>query len=85
MKKRAVFFDRDGTINKHTPYLREASDFELLPMVAESIKMLNITDFKVVVVTNQSGIGRGYFDHENLRIINEKMQKSKKHRFSSKI
>lgn len=75
MKKIAVFCDRDGTINKHVPYLREASDFELLPMVAESIKRLNINDFKVVVVTNQSGIGRGYFGHKDLRIINEKMQK----------
>lgn len=71
---RAVLIDRDGTISKNVPYCSSPKDFELLPEVAEGIKLLNKHYFKVVVVTNQSGIARGYFTEETLAKIHDKMR-----------
>jgi histidinol-phosphate phosphatase family protein len=70
---KAVFLDRDGTINRDVPYCRRPEDFELLPTVAEGIRLLNESGFKVVVVTNQSGIARGYFTGAMLQKIHRKM------------
>lgn len=70
---RAVFIDRDDTINKDVPYCKHPDEFELLPKVAEGIKLLNEHGFKIIVVTNQSGIARGYFSEEMLQKIHEKM------------
>ena len=71
---KAVFIDRDGTINRDVPYCSRPDDFELLPGVAHGIKLLNEQGFKVVVVTNQSGIARGYFTEEMLAKIHDKMR-----------
>jgi histidinol-phosphate phosphatase family protein len=71
---KAVFLDRDGTIARDVPYCSRPEDFELLPGAAEGIKLLNEHGFKVVVVTNQSGIARGYFTEETLAKIHKKMQ-----------
>lgn len=57
----AVFLDRDGTINRDTRYVGRAEDVELLPGVAAAIRRLNDASIPVVVVTNQSGIGRRLF------------------------
>ena len=70
---KAVFLDRDGTIARNVPYCSRPEDFELLPDAAEGIKLLNEHGFKVVVVTNQSVIARGYFTEEMLVSIHEKM------------
>lgn len=70
---KAVFVDRDGTINRDVPYCSRPEDFELLPTVAEGIRLLNEHGFKVVVVTNQSGIARGYFTEAMLHKIHRKM------------
>jgi len=70
---KAVFIDRDGTIAKDVPYCSRPEDFELLPGVAEWVKELNQHGFKVVVVTNQSGIARGYFSEQMLAKIHDKM------------
>ncbi len=70
---RAVFIDRDGTIARDVPYCSRPEDFELLPGAAEGIRILNEQGFKVVVVTNQSGIARGYFTEEMLTQIHQKM------------
>jgi len=67
--KRAVFLDRDGTINIEKEYLYQASDFEFIPGAPEAIRLLNQAGIMVVVVTNQSGVARGYYtenDVENL-------------------
>jgi len=72
---RAVFIDRDGTINRDVPYCSRPEDFELLPGAAEAIRLLNEHGFKVVVVTNQSGIARGYFTEEMLARIHDKMRR----------
>lgn len=61
-KQRAVFLDRDGTINVEKDYLHKTEDFEFIPGAPEAIKRLKDAGFLVIVVSNQSGIGRGYFD-----------------------
>ena len=71
---RAVFIDRDGTINKDVPYCSRPEDFQLLPSVAEGIRLLNQRGLKVVVVTNQSGVARDYFTEDMLSQIHRKMQ-----------
>ena len=70
---KAVFLDRDGTIAKDVHYCRRPEDFEILPTVPEAIRLLNENGFKVIVVTNQSGIARGYFTEESLAQIHQKM------------
>jgi histidinol-phosphate phosphatase family protein len=74
MKNRAVFLDRDGTIARDVHYCRCPEDFELLPTVPEAIKLLNDSGFKVIVITNQSGIARGYFTEQMLALIHQKMK-----------
>lgn len=71
--KRAVFLDRDGTIAKDAGYCSSPEDFELLPSVPEAIRLLKANSFKVIVITNQSGIARGYFSEEMLGQIHKKM------------
>jgi D-glycero-D-manno-heptose 1,7-bisphosphate phosphatase len=61
VKKPAVFLDRDGTINEQMGYINHLSRFRILPGVPEAIKLLNDNNFLVIVVTNQSGVARGYF------------------------
>ena len=62
--RRAVFLDRDGTINVEKNYLHKIEDFEFIPGAPEAIKRLKDAGFLVIVVSNQSGIGRGYFDED---------------------
>jgi D-glycero-D-manno-heptose 1,7-bisphosphate phosphatase len=58
---RAVFLDRDGTVNEEVGYLRDLSDLRLIAGAGEAIRRLNQAGLKVVLVTNQSGVARGYF------------------------
>jgi histidinol-phosphate phosphatase family protein len=74
MGNRAVFLDRDGTIAEDVPYCSQVEDFHILPTVPEAVKLLNENGFKVVVITNQSGIARGYFTEETLAQIHQKMK-----------
>ena len=62
MSRPAVFLDRDGTIIEDVSYLKDVSEIDLLPWAAGAIRHLNDAGFAVVVVTNQSGVARGYFD-----------------------
>lgn len=71
---RAVFLDRDGTIARNVPYCSRPEDLELLPGVGEGIRLLNESGFVVVIITNQSGIARGYFTEETLAKIHQKMK-----------
>jgi D-glycero-D-manno-heptose 1,7-bisphosphate phosphatase len=68
-----VFLDRDGTINEQMGYINHISRFQMLPGAAEAIRMLNLARIPVVVVTNQSGLARGYFPPELLAAVHEKM------------
>ncbi len=69
----AVFLDRDGTINEQMGYINHISRFQMLPGVAAAIRRLNEARIPVVVVTNQSGLARGYFPAELLTAVHEKM------------
>ena len=71
---KAVFVDRDDTIAKDVPYCSRPEDLHLLPGVGHSIRRLNDAGFLVVLVTNQSGVGRGYFDVASLDAIHEKLK-----------
>ena len=64
--KRAVFIDRDGTINVEKEYLYLIDDFEFIPGAVEAIRLLNEAGFLVVVVTNQSGVARGYYTEDDV-------------------
>ncbi|NOX25545.1 MAG: HAD-IIIA family hydrolase, partial [Deltaproteobacteria bacterium] len=73
MKRRAVFLDRDGTINEQMGYINHLSRFKLLPKAAEAIARLNRQQIPVFVVTNQSGLARGYFPESLLDAVHERM------------
>ena len=68
---RAVFLDRDGVITQDPPhYAHRLDQLKLIPGSLEAIKLLNENEFKVIVVSNQSGVAKGYFQEEDVRIFN---------------
>ena len=81
MKRRAVFLDRDGTINVDKHYLYRWDEFEFMEGVPEAIKGFHDLGYCVIVVTNQSGVARGYYSEDDVKIlhehINECLQKYK--------
>ena len=72
-KQKAIFLDRDGTINKYVGFLRNIDDFELIEGVAEAIKLINQSGYLAIVVTNQPVIARGEVTWEELYEIHKKM------------
>src|SRR3990170_3263534 len=74
-KKKAVFLDRDGTIVIHEPYLSSPDQLKLLPNAAEGIRLFKESGYLVIVITNQSGIARGFFDEEHLVLIHKKLMR----------
>lgn len=73
-KSPAVFLDRDGTINVDVDFLSDPSQLKLIDGAAEAVAGLNRAGFKVVVVTNQSGLARGFFTMEDLERIHGRLQ-----------
>ena len=73
-KQKAIFLDRDGTINKYVGFLRDIDEFELLPGVAEAIGKINRSGYLAIVVTNQPVIARGEVGWEELQEIHNKME-----------
>ena len=69
----AVFLDRDGTIAEEVGYLNHVSRFRMFPFAAAAVRRLNEAGFPVIVVTNQSGVGRGYFPESLVHRVNELM------------
>lgn len=74
MGHRAVFMDRDGTINEEVGYVNHIERFVLLPRVGEAIRLLNQHGLKAVVITNQSGAARGYFPESLIHLVHQRMQ-----------
>ena len=72
--QKAVFLDRDGTINRYVGFLRKEEDFELLPGVAEAIGKINASGYLAIVVTNQPVIARGEVTVPELQNIHNKME-----------
>lgn len=73
-KQKAIFLDRDGTINKYVGFLRSIDQFELIPGVAEAIKKINASGYLCIVVTNQPVIARGEVTVDELDSIHKKME-----------
>lgn len=73
-KQKAIFLDRDGTINKYVGFLRNEEEFELLPGVADAVKKINESGYLTIVVTNQPVIARGEVTFEGLETIHNKME-----------
>lgn len=71
----AVFLDRDGTINEQMGYINHETRFRLLPRVAAAIRLLNEKKIPAVVVSNQSGLARGYFPESLLSKVHDKMHR----------
>ena len=63
---KVIFLDRDGTINKEVEYLYRPEDLVLLPGAAEGIALMRQEGFRILVVTNQAGIARGYYTEEQM-------------------
>ncbi|MBI2926217.1 MAG: HAD family hydrolase [Verrucomicrobia bacterium] len=70
---RAIFLDRDGTLVVEKNYLSDPAQVELLPGVPEALKKLQDAGFKLIIVTNQSGIGRGYYTVEDMHRVTERL------------
>lgn len=73
-RQKAVFLDRDGTINKYVGFLRNIDEFELLPGVASAIKKINSSGYLCIIVTNQPVIARGEVKVRQLEEIHNKME-----------
>lgn len=73
-RQRAVFLDRDGTVNRYVGFLRDIDDFELVPGAAEAVKRINASGYLAIVVTNQPVIARGEVTTAQLREIHNKME-----------
>ena len=73
-KQKAIFLDRDGTINKYVGFLTKPEQFELIDGVAEAIKHINKSGYLAIVVTNQPVIARGDCTWKELRTIHNKME-----------
>ena len=73
MASRAVFLDRDGTIVEDPGFLHEPEKVTLLPGAAEAIRRLNIADYRVVIVTNQSGIARGRYTVDDYEAVQRRL------------
>ena len=69
----AVFLDRDGTIIRDTGYLSDPVAMEILPGAAEAVRALNEAHIPAIIITNQSGIARGYFDEAALEAVHARL------------
>ena len=74
MAEKAVFIDRDGTLIRDKNYLSDPDKIEWYPGVFEALRKLARAGFRLVVVTNQSGVARGYFGEETVREVNNRLE-----------
>jgi len=75
MKKPGAFLDRDGVINYDIGYLYKYEDFKLRPGVIKGLKFLIKKKYRIFIVTNQSGIAKGFFTKEDLKLLHRKIKK----------
>lgn len=69
----ALFLDRDGTLIEHVHYLQQADDVRLIPDAVEAVRAANEAGWAVVIVTNQSAVGRGYFGWDAVEAVQDRM------------
>ena len=70
---KAVFLDRDGTINYERNYVHKIEDFELIPGTLEALRLLTEHNIKIYIITNQAGIARGHFTEEQFHNLTQYM------------
>jgi D,D-heptose 1,7-bisphosphate phosphatase len=75
MTNSAVFLDRDGTLNFDPGYIGDPKDLRLLPGAGEALHLLKLNGFKLLVISNQSGISRGLISDEDVRAVNGRLNK----------
>jgi D-glycero-D-manno-heptose 1,7-bisphosphate phosphatase len=73
LKNKAIFLDRDGTINEEMGYINHIERFKMFDFVPESIRIFRRLGYKIIIVTNQSGIARGYFTENLLSEVHRKL------------
>ena len=73
-KKRAIFLDRDGTINEEVGYIEHLDRLRIIPEAYEAIRLINVSSFMAIVVTNQAGIAKGLFNEAFVKQTNERLQ-----------
>jgi D-glycero-D-manno-heptose 1,7-bisphosphate phosphatase len=72
----AVFLDRDGVITKDPPhYAHRLDQLRIIPGSAQAIQLLNAQNFRVIVISNQSGVARGYYQEEDVKRFNDAMER----------
>lgn len=69
--QKVVFLDRDGTLNTEVNYLYRKEDLELIPGTAEALKLLHEAGYKLIVLTNQAGVARGYYTEADVHALHE--------------
>lgn len=72
--RRAVFLDRDGVINEDRHYVSRVEDFVFVPGAIAAMGRLQAAGFRLILVTNQSGIGRGYYTLEDMRTVHRHLE-----------
>ena len=75
MFKKVIFLDRDGVINEEVGYLHKIEDFKFIDGIFESLNKLHGLGYQFIIVTNQSGIGRGFFSKEDYILLDSWMKK----------
>jgi len=70
---KAIFLDRDGVINEDLDYVYKVEDLKFIPRAVDGLKLLNELKYKLIIVTGQSGIGRGYYSEESMDKFHEHM------------
>ena len=81
MKKPAAFLDRDGVINYDFGYVYKYKDFKLRSGVVKGLKLLNKNNYRIFIVSNQSGIARGFFKKKDVELLHKSFKKSlRKHK-----
>jgi len=84
-KKPVVFLDRDGVINKDTGHLHKYKDFKWLPGVFDALKLIKEKNYLIIVISNQSGIGRGLYTENDVKFLHKKINIHLKKKINFKI
>ena len=74
-KNKAVFLDRDGTICEEVGYIHSIDQMKLIPRSGEAVRLLNKSGFKIVVITNQAGVARGFFPESRLKELHAELRR----------
>ena len=73
-KNRALFLDRDGVVNEDYGYVYQINKFHLIDNIQTLIKQANVSNYKIIIVTNQSGIGREFFSNKDFLKVTQYMK-----------